>query len=66
MLGKISSQKSRQALEWAAQGGGGLTVLGGVQETFRCCSNRHDLVGGSIGGRWTARLDDPGSLFKPW
>jgi len=23
-------------LEWAAQGGGGVTVPGGVQETFRC------------------------------
>ena len=32
-------------LEWAAQGGGGVTVSEGVQETFRCCTEGHGLVG---------------------
>jgi len=31
-------------LEWAAEGGGGVTVPGGVQETFRCCTEGHGLV----------------------
>ena len=43
-------QKSVQVLEWAAQGGGGVTVPGSVQETFRCCTEGHGLVG-NIGGR---------------
>jgi len=30
---------------WAAQGGGGVTVPGGVQQTFRCCIEEHGLVG---------------------
>jgi len=29
----------------AAQGGGGVTIPGGVQETFRCCIKGHGLVG---------------------
>ena len=29
-------QKSARALEQAAQGGGGITFPGGVQETWRC------------------------------
>ena len=32
-------------LEWAAQGGGGVTDCGGVQETFRCCTEGHGLIG---------------------
>jgi len=32
-------------LERAAQGGGGVTVLEGVLETFRCCTEGHGLVG---------------------
>ena len=32
MLGKISSPKSGQVLEWAAQGCGGVTVPGNAQE----------------------------------
>ena len=43
-------QKSVQVLEWAAQGGGGVTVPGSVQETFRCCTEGHGLAG-NIGGR---------------
>ena len=43
-------QKSDQVLEQAAQGGGGVTVPGGVQETFGCCTKGRGLVG-NIGGR---------------
>ena len=50
--GEASPQVSCSVLapEWAAQGDGGVTVPGGVQETFRCCTERHGLVG-SIGDR---------------
>ena len=37
-------------MEWAVQGGGGVTIPGGVQETFRCCTEGHGLVE-NIGGR---------------
>jgi len=40
-------QQSGRVLEWPAKGSGGLTVPGGVQETFRCCSEGWGLV-----GRW--------------
>ena len=58
-------QKSGQALGRAAQGGGGVTVPGGVQEAFRCCTEGHGLVG-NIGNRWTVELDDLGGVFQPW
>ena len=58
-------QESSQALEWAAQGGGGVTVSGGVQEKFRCCIEGHGLVG-NIGDIWTVGLNDLGGLFQPW
>jgi len=32
-------------LNWAAQGGGGVTIPGGIQETFRCGTEGHGLVG---------------------
>ena len=32
-------------MEWAAQGGGGVTIPGGVHETFRCSTKKHGLVG---------------------
>jgi len=32
-------------LEWTAQGGGGVTVSGGVQGMFRCCAEGRGLVG---------------------
>ena len=32
-------------LEWAAQGSGGVTVPGSVQEKFRCGTEGHSLVG---------------------
>ena len=58
-------RQSGQALDWAAQGGGGVTVSGGVQETFRCCTKEHSLVG-DIGDRWMVGLDDLRELFQPW
>ena len=38
-------RKSGEALEQAAQGGGGVTVPGGVQERWRCGTEGHELVG---------------------
>ena len=58
-------QESSQALEHAAQGGGGFTIPGGVQEAFRCCTEGHGLVG-NIDGRWMVRLDDLRGLFQSW
>ena len=49
-------------LEWAAQGGGGVTIPGGVQEMCRCGTKQHDLVD-NIGGRWTAGLGDLRGIF---
>jgi len=47
-------QQSGNALEWAAQGGGGVTVPGGVQEMWRCSTEEHGLVGMvGISWRWT-------------
>ena len=50
-LEKFLLQKSGDALTQAAQGGGGVTIPGGVQETRRC---------GTEGARWglTVALDD--------
>ena len=59
------SSKSGQALEKDVQGGGGVTIPGGVQGTYRCCTERHGLVG-NIGDRWTVGLDDLGGLLQPW
>jgi len=50
-------------LEWAAQGGGGVTDPGGVQGLFRCCT-KGDGLEGNIVGMWTVRLDDLGVVFK--
>ena len=36
--------KSGQVLEWAAQEGGGVTDLRGVQRMFSCCVEGHGLV----------------------
>ena len=57
--------KSVQALEWAAQGGGGVTDLGGVQGTFRHYVEGHGLVR-TIGDQQMVRLDDLVCLFQPW
>ena len=51
-------------LEWAPQGGSGVTITGGVQETFRCCTEGHGSVGNT--GRWTVGLDDLRGHFQPW
>ena len=42
-------------LEWAAQGDGGVTVPGGVQETFRCGTEGHGLVGKLVVGQVAQR-----------
>ena len=42
---KFIPWKSDQALERAAQGSAGITVPGGVQETFSCGTKGHNLVG---------------------
>jgi len=52
-------------MEWAAQGDGGVIVLEGAQEAFRCCPKGHGSVR-TIGGRWTVGLGDLGGLFQPW
>ena len=58
MLGNDSSlRESGQALEWAAQVGGGVIIPGGVQGTFGCCTEGRGLVG-NIGGRWMVGLGD--------
>jgi len=61
---KFLLQKSGQALEWAAQEGGGVTIPGGVQETFRHYTEEHGLVG-NTGDRWKVGLDDLGDLYLP-
>ena len=52
-------------LEWAAQGGGGGTDTGGVQEVFRCCVEGQGLVR-TIGDKRTVGLGDLVGLFQPW
>ena len=49
-------------LEQFAPGGGEITVPGGVQEMFRCCTEEHGLVG-NTGVTWTDRLDDFRGIF---
>ena len=56
--------ESGQVVKWAAQGGGGVTVPGGVQEPFKCTEG-HGIVG-NTGDRWTVGLDDLRGLFQPW
>jgi len=46
MLGKISSAKEWSGAGMAAQGGGGVTIPGGVQGTFRCYTE------GLVGKYW--------------
>ena len=45
ILGKYSSLKEWSRPEWAAQGGGGITVPRGIQETLRCCTEGDSLAG---------------------
>jgi len=51
MLGKISLL-SGQALEQADQGGGGVTIPGGVQKTCRCGTSGYGLVDMVVLGGW--------------
>ena len=57
-------QKNGQVLEWAAQGGGGVTNPGGVQGRFRRIEGCG--VVRTIGERWTVGLGDLVGLFQPW
>ena len=41
MIGNISSQRSSEAVAQAAQGGGGVTVPGGVPEPCGCGTEGH-------------------------
>lgn len=49
--GEFFSQKS-EALAQASQGGGGVTVPKGVQETWRCGSQGHGLWVLLVVGEW--------------
>ena len=52
-------------MEQAAQGGGGVTIPGGVQETGQCCTEGHGLMG-NIGAWWMVGLDDLiNPIFQP-
>jgi len=51
-------------LEWAAQGGGGVTDPGGVQGIFGCCVEGHCLMR-TIGAGRMVGLGDPVGLFQP-
>jgi len=48
----------------AAQGGGGVTIPGNVQELQRCGMWGYGLFD-NIGGRWPVGLDDLRGLFQP-
>jgi len=52
ILGKVPLRKSSNALAQAAQGGGAVTIPGGVQEKDRCCTDGHDLEQSQVNG-WT-------------
>ena len=47
----------------AAQGGGGVTIPGGVQEPCRCGIEGHANGHGGVGS--TVGLDDPSGPFQP-
>ena len=61
---KYYFSESGQALEWAAQGGGGVTNPGGVQGTFGHCIEGHGLVR-TIGDGWIVGLAEAVGLFQP-
>lgn len=56
------SEKSVKALEWAAQGGGGIWRC---SRNVRCCTEGHGLVG-DVEDRWMVGLVDLRGLFQPW
>ena len=47
-----------------AQGGGGVTIPGGVQEICGSATEGRGLVS-KVGGRWAVGLDDLRDLFQP-
>jgi len=55
--------KGGQALQWAAQRGGGVTEPCGVQRAFGCCVEGHGLVI-TIGEGRMVGLGDPVGLFQ--
>lgn len=57
-------RRSGQTLEWAAQGSGGVTVPGDVQEVCRCDTEEHSVMD-SISGKWTIGLDDLKGFVQP-
>ena len=65
MSGKISFKKSSEAVAQAAQKGGAVTVYGGVQEPWRCGTERLWSVGSTGGGELSVGLDDLRGLFQP-
>jgi len=63
----IIHSESGQALEWPAQGSGGVAVLGSVQEASGWGATRYGLVAcGSKGNGRTVGLDDLIGPFQPW
>ena len=40
-----------------------VTIFGGVQEMFRCCTVGHGLVG-NVGDRWMVGLDHLRGLYQ--
>ena len=63
LLGKISLRKSSEAVAQAAQGGGGVTVSGGVEGMCGC--GTEDMVNGHGGDGLAVGLDDLSGLFQP-
>jgi len=64
---KLFLSESGQALQWPAQGGGGVTIPGGVQEVSGWGAKRYSLVAcGSKGNGRTVELDDLVGPFQPW
>lgn len=55
--------KSIEALERAAQGGGGVTIYEGVQEPCRYCTEEHGWW--ASWGRADVELDGFSGLFQP-
>jgi len=51
MLGNTSSLREWSGTGTGCLGGGGVADPGGVQETFRCCTEGHGLMG-NIVDRW--------------
>jgi len=60
ILGKISSRKKWSVTGTAAQGGGGLTIRGGVQEPWRCGTE-----GRGQWAWWDGLALGLGDLFQP-